>query len=66
MISLSNTYAQNLGKILHDSHEIYLEKTITKRRFGYKTLVNRIEGLKKNKLFEVYVATKSTREETFI
>ena len=60
MILLSTTYAQNLGKILHDSHEIYLEKTITKRRFGYQTLVNRIEGLKKNKLFEVSIATKST------
>lgn len=60
MISLSTTYAQNLGKILHDSHEIYLEKTITKRRFGYQTLVNRIEGLKRNKLFEVSIATKST------
>lgn len=60
MISLSTTYAQSLGKILHDSHEIYLEKTITKRRFGYQTLVNRIEGLKKNKLFEVSIATKST------
>lgn len=60
MISLSTTYAQSLGEILHDSHEIYLEKTITKRRFGYQTLVNRIEGLKKNKLFEVSVATKST------
>jgi len=60
MISLSNTYAQDLGKILHDSHEIYLEKTITKRRFGYQTLVNRIEELKKNKLFQVSVATKST------
>lgn len=60
MISLSTPYAQNLGKILHDSHEIYLEKTITKRRFGYQTLVNRIEELKKNKLFEVSVATKST------
>ncbi len=60
MISLSNTYAQSLGKVLHDSHEIYLEKTITKRRFGYQTLVNRIEGLKKNSLFEVSIATKST------
>ena len=60
MISLSTTYAQSLGEILYDSHEIYLEKTITKRRFGYKTLVNRIEELKKNKLFEVSIATKST------
>ena len=60
MISLSNTYTQNLGKILHDSHEIYLEKTIIKRRFGYQTLVNRIVELKKNTLFEISVATKSS------
>ena len=60
MISLSTTYAQGLGEILYDSHEIYYEKTITKRRFGYQTLVNRIEGLKKNNLFEVSIATKST------
>lgn len=60
MTLLSNTNAQDLGKTLHNSHEIYLEKTITKRRFGYQTLVDRIEALKKNKLFEVSVATKST------
>jgi len=60
MISLSNTYAQNLGKILHDSHDVYKEKTITKRRFGYQTLVNRIEDLKKNSMFEVSVVAKSS------
>ena len=60
MIPLSNTYTQNLGKILHDSHEVYLERTITKRRFGYQVLKNRIEELKKNKLFGISVVTKST------
>lgn len=60
MIPLSNTYAQNLGKILHDSHDVYKEKTITKRRFGYQTLVNRIEDLKKNSMFEVSVVAKSS------
>ncbi|MDZ7900660.1 MAG: M14 family zinc carboxypeptidase [Arcicella sp.] len=60
MISLSNTYAQNLGKTLHDSHDNFKEKTITKRRFGYQTLMNRIDSLKPNKLFEVSVATKSS------
>lgn len=60
MISLSNTYAQNLGKILHDSHDVYKEKTITKRRFGYQILINRIEDLKKNSMFEVSVVAKSS------
>jgi Zinc carboxypeptidase len=60
MISLSNTYAQYLGKILHDSHDNFREKTITKRRFGYQVLMNQIEILKQNKLFEVSVATKSS------
>jgi len=60
MISLFNINAQDLGTILHDSHEIYLEKTITKRRFGYQILINRIEALKKNSMFEVSIATKST------
>ena len=60
MISLFNINAQDLGKILHDFHEIYLEKTITKRRFGYQTLMNRIDELKKNSMFEISVATKST------
>ena len=60
MISLSNTYAQNLGKILYDSHDVYKEKTITKRRFGYQTLINRIEDLKKNSMFEVSVVAKSS------
>jgi hypothetical protein len=60
MISLSNTYAQGLGKILHDSHDIFKEKTITKRRFGYQTLMNRIDTLKKNSMFEVSVAAKSS------
>jgi hypothetical protein len=60
MISLSNTYAQDLGKMLHNSHDIFKEKTISKRRFGYQTLINRIDGLKKNPLFEVSLATKST------
>jgi hypothetical protein len=59
MIVLSNTYAQNLGTILHNSHDIFREKTINKRRFGYQTLVNRIIELKKNSMFEVSVATKS-------
>jgi hypothetical protein len=60
MISLSNTYAQNLGNILHDSHDIFKEKTITKRRFGYQTLMNRIDTLKKNPMFEVSLAIKSS------
>ena len=60
MISLSNTYAQNLGKILHDSHDNFKENAITKRRFGYQVLMNRIDSLKQNKLFEVSVATKSS------
>ena len=60
MISLSNTYAQNLGKILHDSHDIFKEKTITKRRFGYQTLMSRIDTLRKNSMFEVSLATKSS------
>jgi hypothetical protein len=60
MISLSNTYTQDLGKILHDSHDAFKEKTITKRRFGYQVLKNRIEELKKNSVFEVSLATKST------
>jgi hypothetical protein len=60
MISLSNSKAQDLGKILHDSHDIFKEKTITKRRFGYQTLVNRVDKLKENSMFEVSEATKST------
>ena len=60
MILLSKTYAQNLGYKLHDAHNDFREKTITKRRFGYQTLINRIDSLKQNKLFEVDVATKST------
>ncbi|MCU0470276.1 MAG: peptidase M14 [Arcicella sp.] len=60
MTSLSNIHAQDLGKILHDSHDVFKEKTITKRRFGHQTLVNRIEVLKQHKLFDVSVATKST------
>ncbi len=60
MISLSNTYAQDLGKILHDSHDVFKEKTITKRRFGYQSLMNRIDALKGNSMFEVSLATKST------
>ncbi len=60
MISLSNTYAQDLGKTLHDSHDIFKEKTITKRRFGYQTLMNRIDTLKKNSMFEASIATKSS------
>ncbi len=60
MISLSNIYAQDLGKTLHDSHDYFKEKTITKRRFGYQVLKNRIEELKKNSMFEVSLATKST------
>lgn len=60
MISLSNTFAQNLGKTLHDSHDFFKEKTIVKRRFGYQTLVHRIENLKQNGRFEVSVAAKSS------
>ena len=59
MISFSNTYTQNLGHKLHDAHDNFREKTITKRRFGYQILMNRIDSLKQNKLFEVSVATKS-------
>lgn len=57
---LSKTYTQNLDHKLHDAHDNFREKTIIKRRFGYQTLVNRIDSLKQNKLFEVTVATKST------
>jgi Zinc carboxypeptidase len=60
MNSLSNTYAQNLGHKLHDAHDNFREKTITKRRFGYQILMNRIDSLKQNKLFEVSMATKSS------
>ncbi len=63
MISLSNTYAQRLGHKMYkmyDAHDNFREKTITKRRFGYQTLLNRIDSLKQNKLFEVSVATKSS------
>lgn len=60
MTSLSNIHAQDLGKILHDSHDIFKEKTITKRRFGYQTLMSRIDTLKKNSMFEVSLATKSS------
>ncbi len=60
MSSLTDTYAQDLGKILHDSHDIFKEKTITKRRFGYQILKNRVEELKKHSMFEVSLATKST------
>ena len=56
----SNTYAQNLGHKLHDAHDNFREKTITKRRFGYQVLMNRIDSLKQNKLFNVSVATKSS------
>jgi fluoride ion exporter CrcB/FEX len=28
MTSLSNTYAQDLGKTLHDSHDFFKEKTM--------------------------------------
>ncbi|MES2518337.1 MAG: M14 family zinc carboxypeptidase [Bacteroidota bacterium] len=56
----STTYTQDLGKKLHSFHENYQEKTITKRRFGYQILVAKIEELKKNKLFEVSVASKSS------
>ncbi len=57
---LSKTYAQNLGHKLHDAHDNFREKTITKRRFGYQTLINRIDSLGQNKLFEVCLATKSS------
>ena len=57
---LSRTYAQNLGHKLHDAHDNFREKTITKRRFGYQILINRIDSLRQNKLFEISVATKST------
>ena len=40
----SQTYTQNLGYKLHDAHANFIEKTITKRRFGYKILVNKIVG----------------------
>ena len=56
----SRTYTQNLGHKLHDAHANFIEKTITKRRFGYKILVDKIDSLKQNKLFDVSVATKST------
>ena len=60
MTSLSNTYAQNLGHKLHDAHDNFREKTITKRRFGFQVLMNRLDSLKQNKLFDVSVATKSS------
>lgn len=56
----SRTYTQNLGHKLHNAHANFIEKTITKRRFGYKILVDKIDTLKQNRLFDVSVATKST------
>ncbi len=60
MNAISENYAQNLGKILHENHDTFRESTVTKRRFGYQTLVNRIEQMKKNPLFEVSKATQSS------
>lgn len=60
---MSNTIvvAQDFAKSLYESHETYKEKTITKRRFGYQTLVSIIEKLKSVPLFEVSTGTKSTQ-----
>lgn len=60
MNAISENYAQDLGKVLHENHDIFRESTVTKRRFGYQTLVNRIEQMKKDSLFEVSKATQSS------
>lgn len=60
MNAISENYAQDLGKILHKNHDIFRESTVTKRRFGHQTLVDRIEQMKKNPLFEVSKATLSS------
>lgn len=60
MNAISENYAQDLGKVLHENHDIFRESTVTKRRFGYQILVDRIEQMKKNPLFEVSKATQSS------
>jgi hypothetical protein len=60
MNSLSELNAQDLGQKLHDSHVLYQEKLITKRRFGYKIVLELIEKIKQNPMFEVSLGTHST------
>ena len=60
MTQLTQINAQELQKNLFDSYEQFQEKAITKRRFGHATLVNLLEKLKSNPLFDVQIAEKST------
>jgi hypothetical protein len=60
MTQLTQINAQELQKNLFDSYEQFQEKAITKRRFGHATLVNLLEKLKANPLFDVQIAEKST------
>jgi hypothetical protein len=60
MNSLSELNAQDLGQKLLDSHVLYQEKLITKRRFGHKIVLELIEKIKQNPMFEVSLGTLST------
>jgi Zinc carboxypeptidase len=60
MNSLSELNAQDLGQKLHDSHVLYQEKLITKRRFGHKIVLELIEKIKQNPMFEVSPGTHSS------
>ena len=60
MTQLTQINAQELQKNLFDSYEQFQEQAITKRRFGHATLVNLLEKLKSNPLFDVQIAEKST------
>lgn len=60
MTQLTQINAQELQKNLFDSYEQFQEKAITKRRFGHATLVNLLEKLKANPLFDVQIVEKST------
>lgn len=60
MTTLSQLSAQNFNKQLYDTYDTYREKSITKRRFGYTTLVSLLQKIKENPQFEVNVVEKST------
>jgi Zinc carboxypeptidase len=60
MNSLSELNAQDLGQKLLDSHVLYQEKLITKRRFGHKIVLELIEKIKQNPMFEVSLGTQSS------
>ncbi|TAF01717.1 MAG: peptidase M14 [Runella slithyformis] len=51
--------AQNLAQRLHDSYELYQEKSITFRRFKQKDLLPLTDKLKNNAQFQVSEAGKS-------